>query len=339
MIKSVTLLSSFVLFSICSIAQTPIDIAENTVKISAGGEENFYYGFAEGDQLVFNLEELNGKELKEFEIMAMPSSSLYLEYKIKKIQDKMLTIPESGIYRFRFANSNLFAGRVCRFKVQRIPADASRKFNTTVYKRNVFDTSYYTVQEQYVLRSDTTISEILNQTAKVHSSLNANGNRSFANFVLPPNTISWAYYIGVDQAGQQAYEQASQKLAEESPKLLSRLATLNPLASVALGLMPYIAQLQSGEDIDYYIVHSEYSSMCFTDQPFSFIKRGKVINDFAKLSPIKGNLSFCFSNDNALSAVSVLVKVTAVQVEHVIATRDVQKMNVVSREELYLKNE
>jgi hypothetical protein len=43
----------------------PIDVAESTLKISAFVEEVFYYGFAEGDQLIFNFEEVKGKELKE----------------------------------------------------------------------------------------------------------------------------------------------------------------------------------------------------------------------------------------------------------------------------------
>lgn len=49
-------------------AQTPVDIVENTLKVAPQGEVVFYYGFAEGDQLIFNFEEVNGKELKELEI-------------------------------------------------------------------------------------------------------------------------------------------------------------------------------------------------------------------------------------------------------------------------------
>lgn len=35
--------------------QTPIDITERTFRLSGlGGEEVFYFGFSEGDQIVFN---------------------------------------------------------------------------------------------------------------------------------------------------------------------------------------------------------------------------------------------------------------------------------------------
>ena len=47
--------------------QTPVDVAESTLKVGILGEEIFYFGFAEGDKLIFNFEEVNGKELKELD--------------------------------------------------------------------------------------------------------------------------------------------------------------------------------------------------------------------------------------------------------------------------------
>ena len=38
----------------------PIDVFESTLKVAGFSEEAFYYGFAEGDQLVFNFEEVKG---------------------------------------------------------------------------------------------------------------------------------------------------------------------------------------------------------------------------------------------------------------------------------------
>jgi hypothetical protein len=45
--------------------QEPIDVAELTVKLKGNSEEKLYYGFAEGDQIIFNFTEGDGKELKE----------------------------------------------------------------------------------------------------------------------------------------------------------------------------------------------------------------------------------------------------------------------------------
>jgi hypothetical protein len=45
-----------------------------------------YYGFAEGDQMIFSFEEL--KELKESEIIEMPTSSKFMDYKSIKFTNK-----------------------------------------------------------------------------------------------------------------------------------------------------------------------------------------------------------------------------------------------------------
>ena len=79
-------------FSIKIFGQTTVDVAETTLKIGGlGGEEVFYYGFTEGDQLIFNFEEVKGKELKEVEIIELPSSSKFMDYKSKKIENKILS--------------------------------------------------------------------------------------------------------------------------------------------------------------------------------------------------------------------------------------------------------
>ena len=72
-------------------SQTPVDVIETTLKVTIMGEEIFYLGFAEGDKVIFNFEEANGKELKEVEIVELPGTSRYLELKISKIVNKTLT--------------------------------------------------------------------------------------------------------------------------------------------------------------------------------------------------------------------------------------------------------
>lgn len=337
--RTLTLTLLFTILTTIAFGQTPIDIAENTLKVAPQSEEIFYYGLAEGDQMIFTFEEINGKELKELEIMALPSKSIFMDYKTKKIVNKILTIAETGIYKFRFANSNILAGRICKFKIQRIPADEkTKKFNTTVFKRTIYDTSYYNDQERFLVRADTFSSEILNQTAKVHSSTNANGNKTITNFALPQNTVSWSYYIGVDQAGQQAYEAATKQLSSNSTPILTKLIGSSPLTALALGFTSYLSQIQKGEDIDYYLVEGQNANLFTAGQQFRYYKTGKVINDFAKMPPLQGNLSFCFSNDNAVTGVTVLIKVTAIEVNAIYDTRQVKRMNVASRQEMYLKN-
>lgn len=335
--KILTLILLFIV--ILGYGQSTIDIAENTLKIAPSSEEAFYFGFAEGDQMIFNFEEINGKELKELEISLLSSFSIFMDYKTKKIENKTLTIAQTGIYKFRFANANIISGRVCKFKIQRIPeSDKTKKFNTTVFKRRVYDTTYYNDPEQYIVKSDTVVSEVISQTAKVHSEMHHTTNKTTTNFVLPPNTIAWSYYIGVNQAGQDAYKTATKQLVSNSTPLVSKLIGSSPLTALALGAVSYLSQIQGGESIDYYLVEGQNANLFSNNLAFNYYKKGKVVNDFAKMEPIKGSLFFCFSNSNTFKGVDVLVKVTAVQVNTIWDTRYIKKMNINSKEEMYLKN-
>jgi len=320
-------------------AQTIVDVAENTIKVGALGEEIFYYGFTEGDQMIFNFEEENGRELKELEIIELPESSKFMDYKTAKVENKKINITRTGIYKFRFSNSNI-KGRICKIKIQRIPAsDATKNFNSSVYWRKAHDTTYTTVKEKYLIQADTIIENITNQVAKVHSQGNLNGSTNTFNFTLPNNTVSWSYYVGVDQAGQQAYEDATKLLAKNASPILLRMPGIGPLAALALGGSSYIAQLQKGEDIDFWIVNNANIDLFKAGQPFYAIKKGKVINDFSKMnSPLSGTLHMCLSNDNAITGVNVNVRITAIIVNEQWGIRDVQKMNVAIRDEAYLKN-
>src|SRR5215510_4663475 len=76
--------------------QQPIDVAESVVKVGIKGEEVVYFGFAAGDQLIFSFEEANGKEMKEVEIVEMPSSSRFMDYKTSKIENKTITVPRTA---------------------------------------------------------------------------------------------------------------------------------------------------------------------------------------------------------------------------------------------------
>jgi hypothetical protein len=333
----------FSILSICIstflIAQTPIDVTESTLKIRAIGDEVFYCGFAEGDQVIFNFEEVNGKELKEVEIIEMPSTSRFMDYKTTSIINKTLTITKTGIYKFRFSNAAI-GGRICKYKIQRIPAsDATKNFNTSVYYKTIYDTTYTTEQEKYLVKKDTTIITLTDQVAKVHSSTNLDGNKTTLNFTLPANTVSWSYYIGVDQSGQDAYEQATKNLAKKAGPIVSRIPGYGPMAALALGGASFLTAAQTGEDIDYYIVQGENVNLFGANQQFYYVKKGKVINDYSRMTEnYKGQYHVCLMNDNAITGVSVAVKITAIVVKEEWGTRPIQKMHVTSREEAYLKN-
>jgi hypothetical protein len=337
--KLTILIITIVLLSTRLFGQTIIDVAENTLKVNGFGEEEFYYGFAEGDQLIFNFQEVNGKELKELEIIEMPSSSKFMDYKTKKIENKILNITRTAIYKFRLSNSAI-GGRICKVKIQRIPSSVSTKnFNSSVYWKTVYDTTYTTEQEKYLIRSDTTIFNLTDQVAKVHSVSNVNGNKTTFNFTLPNNTIAWSYYIGVDQAGQQAYQSASKELSLMAGPLVSKIPGYGPLAALALNSVSYLSVIQTGEDIDYYFVEGNNVNLFLAGAQFYYIKKGKVINDYSRmLAPLSGSYHVCLSNDNAITGVTVAVKITAIVVNEQWGTRSIDRMNISSHQDAYLKN-
>src|SRR5689334_3282945 len=98
--KQFFLLMLFAIFKVGLIfAQSPIDIAETTLKIQGLSEETSYYGLSAGDQLIFNFKELNNKELKEIEIVELPSNSIFMDYKSISIESKKFQIARTGIYK------------------------------------------------------------------------------------------------------------------------------------------------------------------------------------------------------------------------------------------------
>jgi len=207
---------------------TPIDVAENTLKISDMGEEIFYYGLYEGDQLLFNFQEVNKKELKEVKIIEYPSSSKFIDYKTKKIDNKTINITKTGIYIIRFSNSALL-GRICKFKVQRISFNEQTKnFNTCVYWKTMSDTTYTPKNEKYLVSSDTSISEIYSGEPQISSknALNGNSNHQIVDISLPVNTVSWSFHIGTGKAGKKEYDRTRENFTNKEAR------TVRPLKSI-----------------------------------------------------------------------------------------------------------
>lgn len=322
-----------------SIAQLkPIDVAETMLKIARFGEEIFYYGFAEGDKIIFSFEEANGRELKEIEIIELPSSSRFTDYKTSRIQSKTITINRTGIYKFRFANSAI-AGRVCRFKIQRIPAsDLTKNFNTSVSWKTVYDTTYTTESDIYLDRSDTSIVNLVDQVPKVFAkkALNGNDNKTIVDFSLPKGTISWSYYIGVGKEGKQAYDNGSNAFVSTGAQSVSNMAGYGALAALALYGKNYFLKTQGLDNVKYWFITDLDNVHLFkTNRTFKQYKKGDVINDADQMqTPRSGKIYLGLYNDNLKDAIDVTVKVTAIVVTERWKTKPVQQMNVTSRKEL-----
>jgi len=337
--KPFLLVLLIVLFSGNLIASKSIVVTQKTIKIESQKEDVFYFGFAAGDQLTLNFETMDGKELTELEIMELNGAVLFKDYKSKKIKNSAFKILKTGILKFRLLNS-ASGGRVCKIKIQRAPASkATQQFNTTVYWKQVFDTSYTMREEKYLIKKDTGIINITEQLAKVHSKGNPNGSRTSLNFALPDYTVAWSYYIGVEQEGQVAFKKAMTELTLKAAPILLKFPEYGPLAALALGGISYLSYLKSGEEIDYYIVTPENEKLFSESKPFKNIKVGKVINDFSRMiTPLSGMHYVCLYNDNMVKSLSVYVRITAIVVYDQWGKMPMRSMNVTSRQEAYLKN-
>ena len=318
--------------------QKPIDVVESSVKVGIKGEEMVYYGFAEGDQLIFSFEETGGKEMKEVEIVEMPSSSKFLEFKTGKIDNKTINVARTGIYKFRFANSALIP-RVCKYKIQRIPANAAtQNFNTTVYFDEYNDTTYSNEVETFVDRSDTVISNFQDRTIKVNPLTAPGSSKVTFNFVLPENTVAWSYYVCADKVGQQVYQEASKSLAANSPSVIEKFPKYGPLAAVAVDAPSYLTKLDTGQHINFWIVENENAELFKNGEQFRFVKKGRGINEFSRMEPGDRSFFFCLHNDYKDTQVTVMVKITAVLINEKFTSEPVRQMHVTLKKGMHLKN-
>ncbi|MEJ8841508.1 hypothetical protein WG954_03880 [Lacibacter sp. H375] len=340
--KTTALHLLFLLTSLNLFAQSPVEVADNTIKIGAFGEQILYYGFAEGDQLVFNFQEMNGKELKEVEIIEMPGSSKFMDYKSKKIQNKTITINHTGIYKFRFSNSAI-GGRVCKINIQRIPgSQETAKFNSSVYWKTVYDTIITPKEELYIASSDTSIETITDQIAKVSSTsaLNGNTNKTVVDFTLPQGTVSWSYYIGVGIEGQEAYQKGQSEFIKTAAYKASSVPGYGIMGALALFGFNAFQKAQGGDNVKYRFISNWENVLAFMkDQTYYQYKQGDVINDASKMTaPLVGKVYLGLYNDNVMDAIQVNIKVNAVVVKNQIAKRIVDDMKINQSQVAYLKN-
>lgn len=328
----------FVSLSWFAKGQQTVEVVESVVKVGIKAEESVFYGFAEGDEIIFSYEEANGKEMREVEIVEMPSTSRFMDYKTTKIDNKKIVVTKTGIYKFRFNNSAIFP-RVCKYKIQRIPkGPETQNFNTTVYYDSYNDTTYTTEIENFIDKSDTIINNYQERTVKVNNLTAPGSSKLTFNFTLPENTVSWSYYITADKLGQQAYQNASRVLSSSEDSRVRKFTNYNPVAAVALESPSYLVKVDTGIHINYWIVENDNADLFITGAQFRFIKKGKVINDFDKMEPRDRTFYFCLHNDYKEEPVSVSVKITAILINEKLSSRSVQRMHVKTISGMHLKN-
>ena len=350
--KSLTLVVLTILIASKIVAQEPIDVAEIAVKLNARGEEELYYGFAEGDQIVFSFTETNDREVKEVEIMELPSNSKFKDIEVKEIKNKIIKVNKKGIYKFRFYNSALLKGRLCKIKIQRIPKTPElADFNTgikwveqmdTTYdvKTETVITGYNTINVQKsrkVLASiDTNVTSVIDRVERVNSKSNLTGSSvAWVNFQLPDNTYSpnffnpyrtthvdsWAYSISVGNTGEAWYKNANATLATKSVTKAATKAGLMTTPYGALALLAVegysvFANPPSGDNVKFSLVKG-------ANEQNSTLEFGNSVAASGRITDHKqGGYSFRLENDNIMDGINVDVKIVAIIVTKIYKNED-----------------
>lgn len=320
-------------------AQTPVDVAENTFKVGGLGEEVFYYGFAEGDQIIFNFTEENGKDLKEVEIIELPSSSKFMDYKIDKIENKTINVTHTGVYKFRFYNSAI-SGRVCKIKIQRIPAKESTKnFNTNVLWRTIYDTTYTTSNERYLIKKEYIPKQLVKDKYYINSGSNAllKGGRSRITvpILVPENTVKWYYVFSSSRNETEvAKTNQSMSLAGELAKLIDHTG----IAAIGANML---TQPPGGNACDVFLFdytnasNFEQKLQCqnYSDGSRENIASG-VVQVLPKNTP---NLYIGIRNPDATYGIHVCFDAVAIVLHESYGMREVKTPHISSRKEAYMQ--
>ncbi|WKZ76123.1 MAG: hypothetical protein QY303_04340 [Vicingaceae bacterium] len=335
--KNLTIIIGLFLWTGTVFGQEPLDVTEQTIKIGGLKEEELYFGFAAGDKIVFSFQEADNKEMKEIEIVEYPNNSKFSDYKSKRIENKTINVTKTGVYVFRFKNSAI-AGRICKIKIQRIPAnDDTKNFNSTVTWINKQDTTWNTYTKDVTIGYDTTYVQktkrelvkteqkeelIFDKTQRVHSSTNSNGNKTNVFFTLPKNetspykttkVISWAYWVGVDEAGNKAWEQNSKTVSNLAKGAAAMYLT--PLGALALGAVTDLAVPSVGEDVEYWIADQSNAQLFMTGNAFRMYDKGKGVAGFKRFtdaSLCQGTFYILLYNDNVMQGINANIKVVAI---------------------------
>ena len=334
--RNVLCLAVVLINALLSYGQHPVDVTEQTIKIGRMQEEVLYFGFAEGDQIIFNFSEMDNRELKEIEIVEYPSHSKFSDYKTSKVANKTFQVLKNGVYKFRFTNSAI-TGRICQIKIQRIPAsDATKSFNTHVTWMEKQDTSWNSYTKDIVAGYDTTYVQstktilvkteqreelLLDKVQRVHSTSNENGNKSSLFFTLPKrealehkvtSVIAWAYWVGVGEESNRAWRENAKTITTVAKGAAHYFAT--PLGALALGAIADLTIPKIGEDVAYGVTDIVNRNLFLAGQPYRGFDFGKGVAGYKKFDRnfSQGSYAICLSNDNLMQGIDVTVKVVAI---------------------------
>ncbi len=323
--KNVLTTMALVMCAAYLVAQNPIDVTEMTVKVSGSSTEKLHYAFEKGDQIVFSFSETNKKPVKIVEIKRYPNDTKFQDYESREVKSKTISVPERGIYEFRFKNNKPLKGRVCKVKIQRIPASPeTASFNTGVRYETRYDTTQYSVQNRVMVRSDTSVVQLRKETARVStlSPTNIDIRLPESKFYPSSNSpmrakyvASWGYTLASGDTGMTWYKDANKRAKTRE---MVNLATNAGLISTGYGAMGVLlvegvslfSNPPEGDNVKYSI------RAYYNDGTNIKLAGGNSIAVCEKITELrKGGCTLKLVNDNWVNGINVYVEIGVLMVD------------------------
>lgn len=296
-----------------SAAQATLQIADQTFKLE--GTHEYAYAFAANDQIDLHIELIQGRQIKEVELVRFPDFRVFQTYELDTMLDKSVLIPQTGVYLLRIKEAGL-GKKICRFTLHRTPGSEKTSRLDTRVAWDLEKYPQFQVRTRQIKTGIRTEMVPLNGIVTVRlGKMGVSSNVNSYQFTLPPNTVRWAYRIAV---GQEALE-ARRKDAETLGRMLKNGAAkglaaspTNSLAAFALGMT--IELSTSSADVEYAPVNAENQQNFLSGKPYQAeIWQGGISTDAQRrYKPLSGNWFFALKNDNWLEAIDVYIDIEAV---------------------------
>ncbi|MFT6865563.1 MAG: hypothetical protein ACJA08_000384 [Cyclobacteriaceae bacterium] len=321
----------------CATAQKRRTVLNENITVQPASAKKMQFGLQAGDTLVLFFEETNRKKFGEVEIHGVNGGTVLFEYNVKEIIEKKAGITQTGIYELGLKNKALDS-RTIKLRIERIPNMPNDKFDTQVYIAQKADTTYTTVNEDYMISVDTTFLPIVPHQTIAIESVKGN-NKGFFKVELPYGLQSWAYWVGVGYSTLEALAKADER-SSKYQNLVADSSGSAALAGLVLEGKCEITQSQEADNVQYWFVKDEQDVQAFLGgQDFHFFDKGNSAMAYERKEiPNSGEFYICLLNDNEEELIEVHIRVAAVTFKEVWGVREIKKMSINKYEESYLKD-
>lgn len=332
----ISVMAGLLLLSFQAGAQSPVTVADMTIRLSGKDTKELFYSFAAGDEILFSFFETENRRIEEVQISAWPEQVRYAARDIADTREQKITVPATGVYRFRFINAS--GERVCRIALQRRPSSEDlRLFDTGVRWEERVDTFFVKgkmvqpawtdqpeVQTRRVLaKTDTSAVTVLEKTERIFSRSGKvyGSNMSETKFKLPDNrylpnrqnpasmseVTSWAYWIGVGDEADRSYQDANLKAVSKVADAASGLSLMSggygALALLAVKGVTLFSNPPKGDNVRFALWNDSGKQ----------IDGGNSIVAYRRMeAPLQGYFTLQLTNDNMVDGINVTVKILAI---------------------------